>query len=251
VRIFKLMTVWNGRQFRVANTAAVGDVIEYEISVIDGGPDDAGNIELDDFLPARFAVDSASAGAGTCARPAGRLHCSGLRDGSVVSVRGRFTGAGAVTNSASAQGGLPDPDSSNNSIELRATIVDPRATGVAQAGPDGGVSASGQAAAGTREVDVGLLRLGSGLPDARVARARTCAWLSGRHGRLRKRPADADGRCTLGVWQKASGTTRWRFRAAGLPRGRYLMLVRAVDRNGVAEALFTRRRGNALPVRVR
>jgi uncharacterized repeat protein (TIGR01451 family) len=251
VRAEKMLLAWENLGYnRRADIAAVGERVSYQITVRGSAPDPTGDITLEDTLPAGFAVDEIFTEA-DCTRIGPTLRCTGLHDGQIVNVAGHFTRAGTIENVAAADGPLPDPDPSNNLVRVSTRVVDPRADGTARAAPNGTVSASGGAAPGTRQVQVGLLRLGSGRPDAQVARHRTCAWLTGRHGRLRRRPADATGHCTQGVWQKAHGTEHWRFRAAHVPRGRYLLLVRAVDRDGVAEALFTRSRRNAVRLRVR
>jgi hypothetical protein len=254
VAVDKQLRSWDGRDYTGdAPGVAVFQRVRYRITVHARGPDDPGAIEIHDALPSAFVVDDVADGGGECAHDLGGLLCAGLHDGSVVDVFGHFVHDEPMENvvTASSESGVPDPDPSNNSASVSSIALDPQAFGDVQSGPNRSVSASGRAASGTERVEVAMLRIGSGRPGATVSKRRTCAWLSGRQGRLRRRPPDATGHCTLGVWQKAKGTRRWRFHVAHVPRGRYLVLVRAVDRHGVAEARFTRSRGNALRLRVR
>jgi 6-phosphogluconolactonase (cycloisomerase 2 family) len=85
----------------------------------------------------------------------------------------------------------------------------------------------GTASAGVARVELSLVRLAGG---ARIARA-SCTVLTA-HGRfhlLRLRR----GRCTVSGFLRAKGTTRWSFTLRHrLPKGSYVLTVRAIDRAG-------------------
>ncbi len=90
-------------------------------------------------------------------------------------------------------------------------------------------------------VEVSLVRLGGG---ARIARTvATCTALTSRgrfHGlKVRKR------RCTPSGFLQAKGTTKWSFALKHrLPKGSYVLTVRAKDRAGNVEQGFSARKGN-------
>jgi WD40 repeat protein len=92
---------------------------------------------------------------------------------------------------------------------------------------------------GVARVEISLVRLGGG---ARIATA-TCSVLGAR-GRFRTTAARR-GRCSAVGFLRARGTTRWTFTLPGrLPRGRYVLTVRAIDRAGNVERGFSARKGD-------
>ena len=75
-----------------------------------------------------------------------------------------------------------------------------------------------------------------------------CRWLASRRGRFRTVRA----RGCPPVWLRARGTTRWRLRfARRLPRGRYEVLTRALNRAGVSDDTLTRAERSRVSLRVR
>lgn len=76
-----------------------------------------------------------------------------------------------------------------------------------------------------------------------------CAWLGSRAGTLRRRPAAA---CAEPVWLRAQGRQQWSLALRrALPRGRHVVISRAVTANSVAEGRFGKRDGNRRTLRVR
>jgi hypothetical protein len=90
---------------------------------------------------------------------------------------------------------------------------------------------------GAREaprVEVSFERLGKG----------PCQWLNGSGGKFSKVAADK-GKCDQPIWLRASGARKWRYTLRKrLPRGHYLLLVRAVDVGGVSNNSFSARQHN-------
>jgi hypothetical protein len=98
-------------------------------------------------------------------------------------------------------------------------------------------------------VDVAFLRLTKGVKAA--AKKRRCQWLKSKRARFKALKPRA-GTCTKPVWLKAKGTRRWSFRLKRrLPKGRYVVYARAVNRAGVWDARFSPKRGNKRRFKVR
>ncbi len=92
---------------------------------------------------------------------------------------------------------------------------------------------------GIARVEVSLVRLGGG---AKIARA-TCAVLSAR-GTFHAVKA-SHGRCTATGFLRAKGTTHWSFPLKHrLPKGSYVLTVRAIDSAGNVARSFSSRAGN-------
>ena len=91
-----------------------------------------------------------------------------------------------------------------------------------------------------REVQVALIRLvPSGTAGRRVKAACVSMSKSGRFGR---RGAVRSGAGCAKRWLTARGTTKWAFKLPlPLPEGRYVVLSRAIDAQGLAENGFSRR----------
>ncbi len=92
---------------------------------------------------------------------------------------------------------------------------------------------------GLARVEVSLVRLRGG---ARIARA-TCTALNakGRFHALKVR----HGRCAVSGFLRAKGTTRWSFPLKHrLPKGSYVLTVRATDTSGNVENGFSARKGD-------
>lgn len=101
-------------------------------------------------------------------------------------------------------------------------------------------------------VEVAVARIDGRANVAQRRRIGSCSWLrSVRRLRFRGERA-VRGRCSNPVWLRARGTRVWSIRfARGLPRGRYVVLSRAVNRAGVAEVAFSARDRNRVRFRVR
>jgi uncharacterized repeat protein (TIGR01451 family) len=67
-----------------------------------------------------------------------------------------------------------------------------------------------------------------------------CLWLNNT-GRLVTKPLSVFGTCDTPIWLRAHGTTHWSIRFPHhLPKGRYQLLVRAVNRAGSYNSTFSR-----------
>lgn len=79
------------------------------------------------------------------------------------------------------------------------------------------------------------------------ARGKGCRWVADRDGAFRKVLEGCEP-----LWIKARGRDDWRLRLEErLPAGKYLLLTRAVLRNGVPEGAFSKRDRNKIKFRVR
>jgi hypothetical protein len=112
-------------------------------------------------------------------------------------------------------------------------------------------TASGGGAPATKAVDAAAGNRGS-LARVDVAvetrgNRGSCEWLTS-GGRLK---TPKRGCATIG-WLRATGTSHWRYRFTHrLPKGRYLLFVRPVARDGVAKSTFTRALHDLVPSTVR
>lgn len=83
-------------------------------------------------------------------------------------------------------------------------------------------------------------------------RGKGCRWLSDAEGRMRTVVAGRKGACDQPVWVKVRGKRKWRLGLdRALPKGRYVLLSRAVLVNGVPEGAFGRKDRNMVRFRVR
>jgi hypothetical protein len=112
------------------------------------------------------------------------------------------------------------------------------------------VTARAKHPAALDHVDIAVLRLGRGVKAAAKKQPR-CMWAANARARFKRGPATG-GVCATPRWLRARGTTHWRYRFnRRLPKGRYVLYVRAVDNAGVYDAAFTRHKHNKLPFTVR
>lgn len=77
------------------------------------------------------------------------------------------------------------------------------------------------------------------VPRRHLRAGGACRWLDKRGGLKRVKPGP-NGACNTPVWLRAQGTTRWLYRfKPKLPRGKYELLVRVVNRGGVYDTNFS------------
>jgi hypothetical protein len=100
-------------------------------------------------------------------------------------------------------------------------------------------------------LDVALLQLGGGAQAAR-AHPPVCEWVSGASGSFARRAATR-GRCATPIWLRARiHGHRWSFSLDhSLPRGTYVLYVRALDRLGLYDPVFTARKHTRVVFAVR
>ncbi|TDD59403.1 DUF11 domain-containing protein [Kribbella antibiotica] len=131
-------TLLTGAQANITLTKTVspdpvvaGEKITYKLTVGNAGPSDAQGISLDDDVPAAVTDVSVSAtGGAICKASDGRVTCTramlAAGDNFVVTVTGTVapeTGAGALTNTASAGAKTPeDPTDSDNTATSTTTV---------------------------------------------------------------------------------------------------------------------------------
>ena len=85
-----------------------------------------------------------------------------------------------------------------------------------------------------------------------LRRGKGCRWLSSAAGDLRVVDTGPKGACNQPVWITADGRSKWHLELRkALPPGRYVLLTRAVLKNGVAEAALSRRDRSRIRFRVR
>jgi hypothetical protein len=78
-----------------------------------------------------------------------------------------------------------------------------------------------------------------------------CVWIRDRRGHTKQTPKFL-GSCGPTVWLTAKGTRHWRLKLRKrLPRGRYLLFARALNRAGVSDNHFSRSRHNERRLTVR
>jgi uncharacterized repeat protein (TIGR01451 family) len=110
-----------------ADPVSIGDEIVYTITVFNGGPDGATQVQLTDAVPSGTSFVSANASQGTCANSSGTVTCTigSLANAGTATITLRVTAnqGGQVTNTASVTGDEDDPNAANNS-ETETTTVE-------------------------------------------------------------------------------------------------------------------------------
>jgi hypothetical protein len=238
-----------------------GTVIRYDVEVANGGGQSADHLHVSDPVPANCekapgykgsAIDPATNGvaAGDFTEADGSFSSNELAAGSKVLVSFYCrTGEGFIDNTAI----VTAENVSGRAAPSFGTIVSLSTNGVREesanaggangtAGPPGKAAHAAAAAVDPRisaleklsRVEVSFERLGKG----------PCQWLNGSGGKFSKVAADK-GKCDQPIWLRASGGRKWRYTLRKrLPRGHYLLLVRAVDVGGVSNNSFSARQHN-------
>jgi uncharacterized repeat protein (TIGR01451 family) len=106
--------------------ATVGQNVTYTLTVSNAGPGTATSVAVTDPLPAGLTFVSASPSQGTCAQAAGTVTCA-LGDlapsgTATVTIVVTATAAGTITNTASVQSAVNDPDPTDNSASQPTTV---------------------------------------------------------------------------------------------------------------------------------
>ncbi len=113
-----------------ADSVFVGDTFTYTLTVTNGGPEAAPDVQVHDSLPASVALVGVASTAGSCdGAAAGAIVCAlGLVPTSLASppvhiaITVRAISAGDATNAAVVSGGVLDPNPSNNSASIALVI---------------------------------------------------------------------------------------------------------------------------------
>ncbi len=154
--------------------------------------------------------------------------------GILPNAAGVRAGAAGIVVAGVAEG---DVNGANNTAAFRPSILK---VGDTNARRPRGRSFSGSATAGKGKARKSLLRVRR-VDVAIMRRGSSCSWVTSKAAKLRKRS------CSRPLWLRAKGTRRFRFSlTAGLPRGRYVLLTRAVIGAGFPEARFSARDRNEI-----
>ena len=101
--------------------ASMGDIVNFEMTIINNGPDDGTLVTLSDLLPVEVTFISATPSQGSCMEVAGTVSCNlgdlAIGTSATVTISSLFSAAGVYTlaNTASVGGNENDPDTGNNS----------------------------------------------------------------------------------------------------------------------------------------
>jgi uncharacterized repeat protein (TIGR01451 family) len=105
----------------------VGDLLTYTLSVDNAGPQEATAVTLSDTLPAGVTFESAVPSQGTCAEAAGTVDCElgTIASGADATVEIKVTpqADGSLTNEASVDSAVADPDSADRSASEQTTVA--------------------------------------------------------------------------------------------------------------------------------
>ena len=105
----------------------VEEVLTYTLTVTNGGPEEATAATVEDQLPAGVQFVAATASQGSCTQAGGVVTCSlgSLANGAsaTVTVEGRATAGGTLSNTAEVEAPEPDPNPGNNSDTETTTVI--------------------------------------------------------------------------------------------------------------------------------
>ena len=167
----------------------------------------------------------------------------------LVGVGTAFLGGGITTHAVSRYLGDPRPPTENRAPHARMKKVPKKVAVGKLAGFSG--TASDPDGDGLRKVQIALIRLLRGGASASRRAAPSCFVLKNRSARFKPVRLKKGRRCPQ-RWLTVKGKAKWGFRLKRrLPPGRYVVYARAVDAEGLAEAVFSRRAGNRFAFRVR
>ncbi len=111
-----------------ADPALVGEPFTYTLTASNSGAETATSVTLTDTLPEGVDYVSSTPSQGACSEASGAVTCNlgdiGLNGSASVEVQVVPTAVGTVTNTASVQSAVPDPDGTDNSAS-ETTTVDP------------------------------------------------------------------------------------------------------------------------------
>lgn len=98
--------------------------IDFEVFVINNGPSPATGVILTDILPSSVTFVSATPTQGICSQTSGVITCDlgTVTGGVTISIIGRPTIVGTVTNTTSVRGNEPDFNTSNNSVVTETSV---------------------------------------------------------------------------------------------------------------------------------
>ena len=120
----------NGADLRLTikdlpDPATIGKRLSYILTVANPGPGPAANVRVNDSLPRKVALVSATASQGTCSSKA-PVRCElGSLAGSAsatVKIVVRLRARGVISNTATVSAATPDPVTANNSATARTTV---------------------------------------------------------------------------------------------------------------------------------
>ncbi|WP_191621224.1 DUF11 domain-containing protein [Marinihelvus fidelis] len=110
----------------------VGATLTYTVTVSNGGPDDAPDVNMTDMLSGDVTFQSAAASQGSCQHNAGTVSCAfgmitnGASATATIMVVPQV--AGQLSNTASVDSGADDPNPGDNSVTIMTTVEEATAT---------------------------------------------------------------------------------------------------------------------------
>ncbi len=113
----------------ITNPVVPGRTVTYVVSVSNGGPSDAANVQVVDTLPVGLAADSAAPGQGTCVAAGVNVSCllgavpagQSVNITIVATVDAGLTGS--ITNTATVTASTDDPNSGNDTASVTDDVV--------------------------------------------------------------------------------------------------------------------------------
>jgi hypothetical protein len=200
----------------------------------------SGHSAADGGFDEKFVVDLEPRGRITI-----RIHVTPQTPGSsfINQAHGDVTGQGSVDSNSTELEVTPMPEVSHVKATAAGTEGD-AGTGSLPGGKSGSAGSAAALPPGYRlsKVQVAVL----------VARKAGCRWLGSARGRFKTVKPGPGGACSAPVWINARGTAQWRLKFRHrLPRGRYLVYARALNRAGVSDVRAKTLNKHALKLRVR
>jgi uncharacterized repeat protein (TIGR01451 family) len=263
--------VENGRFWSTLKGGVVGsgEPMRYDITVTNVGKCPATNVNILDSLPASFRFTQKGAravpprvgyGVTVTPNPNGgggvSLDIPALAPGAMVDllVEGTVSGPGPLDNTAAATADELSQPKPSNAVNLTVWPTPTVSSATASTTGVNGTATPGRIPPSARDATAASAHTTSPLVAVYIAVRKLgngCTWLNSTRAQFQHRKPAAGGPCLTPIWLKAHGTSHWRLRfKKPLRRGRYELLVKAVNRARVYDTTFSPGRHNLLSFRV-